>query len=127
MCPEPLALLANRRGISLVTAIFTIVILSLFGLLIARYTMTTQISSADDYLWAQSLYSAESTARLNILRNDKGGTLPAKPTLVQPTVGQVPTAITADDFSAASVPANIRVRATDASGVSREIEVKYIL
>lgn len=124
MYPEFLALLANRRGISLVTAIFTIVILSLFGLLIARYTMTTQISSAEDYLWAQSLYSAESTMRLNILRRDSGGGLAGA---VAPTVGQIPTAIIIDNFTAPGVAATIRVRATDTTGVSREVEAKYIL
>ena len=42
MCPEYLAPLANRRGIALITAMFAIVILALFGLLITRYTVTTQ-------------------------------------------------------------------------------------
>lgn len=127
MCPEYLALLTNRRGIGLVTAIFAMVILSLFGLLIARYTMTTQISSVEDFLWAQSLYSAESSARLNILRNDQGGNLPAKPAPVQPTIGQIPTTVTTDNFTAPNVAATIRVRATDTTGVSREVDVKYIL
>ena len=127
MCPEYLAPLANRRGIALITAVFAIVILALFGLLIARYTVTTQMSSAEDYLWAQSLYSAESTMRLNILRNDGGGTLPAKPMLVNPTVGQIPTTIITDDFAAAATPATIRVRATHGTGVSREVEANYIL
>ena len=101
MCPEYFALFSNKRGIGLVTAIFAIVILSLFGLLVARYTVTTQTSSAEDYLWAQALYSAESTMRLNILRNDGGGGL-------------------------AGV-ATIRVQAIHPTGISREIEVKYIL
>jgi len=127
MCPEYLAPLANRRGIALITAVFAIVILALFGLLIARYTVTTQRSSAEDYLWAQALYSAESTMRLNILRNDRGGALPAKPALVYPTVGQIPTTIITDDFAAAATPAKIRVRATHGTGVSREVEAKYIL
>ncbi|MEW6593270.1 MAG: hypothetical protein AB1413_00190 [Thermodesulfobacteriota bacterium] len=127
MCPDSLAPLANRRGIGLVTAIFALVVLSLFGLLIARYTVTTQIASGEDYLWAQSLYSAESVMRLNILRNDQGGTLPAKPALVQPAVGQIPTAITSDNFTLPGAPATIRVRATDPTGVSREVESKYIL
>lgn len=127
MCPDYLAPLANRRGIALITAVFAIVILALFGLLIARYTVTTQMSSAEDYLWAQSLYSAESTMRLNILRNDGGGALPARPTLVNPTIGQIPTAIITDNFAAAATPATIRVRATHGTGVSREVEAKYIL
>jgi len=127
MCPNYLAPLANRHGIGLITAVFAIVILALFGLLIARYTVTTQMSSAEDYIWAQALYSAESTMRLNILRNDGGGTLPAKPALVNPTIGQVPSTIITDDFAAAATPATIRVRATHGTGVSREVEAKYIL
>lgn len=136
MCPEYLIPLVNRRGIALITAIFAIVILALFGLLIARYTVTTQMSSAEDYLWAQSLYSAESVMRLNILRNDGGGTLPAKTTLinplVNPLVGQIPTFIDFDDFPVPGPgthhPATtIRVRATDGTGVSRTVEAKYIL
>jgi len=127
MCPEYLAPLANRRGIALITAVFAIVILALFGLLIALYTVTTQMSSAEDYIWAQTLYSAESTMRLNILRNDGGGVLPAKPTLVNPTIGQIPTTIITDDFAAAATPSTIRVRATHGTGVSREVEAKYIL
>jgi len=127
MCPEYLTPLANRRGIALITAVFAIVILALFGLLIARYTVTTQMSSAEDYLWAQALYSAESTMRLNILRNDGGGALPARPALVNPTIGQIPTTIITDDFAAVNTPTTIRVRATHGTGVSREVEAKYIL
>ncbi|MFH1021664.1 MAG: hypothetical protein V1782_13795 [Pseudomonadota bacterium] len=124
MCPDYLAPLANRRGIGLITAVFAIVILSLFGLLIARYTVTTQTSSVEDYLWAQSLYSAESTMRLNILNHDNGGGLGGA---VAPAVGQIPTAIITDNFTALGAPAAIRVRATHATGISREVEAKYIL
>lgn len=127
MCRNYLAPLANRRGIGLITAVFAIVILALFGLLITRYTVTTQMSSAEDYLWAQSLYSAESVMRLNILRNDVGGALPAKPALVNPVVSQIPTIIVSDDFTAVNTPATIRVRATHGTGVSREVEAKYLL
>ena len=124
MCPEYLIPLANRRGIGLITAVFAIVILSLFGLLIARYTVTTQTSSVEDYIWAQSLYSAESTMRLNILNHDNGGGLGGA---VAPTVGEIPTTLITDDFTAPGTPATIRVRATDTTGVSRTVEAKYIL
>ena len=124
MCPDPLAPPGNQRGFGLITAIFAIVILSLFGLLIARYTVTTQISSAEDYLWAQALYSAESSMRLNILRHDGGGGLGAA---VAPTVGQIPTSTVSDTFTTPGTPATIRTRATHGTGVSREIEVKYLL
>lgn len=127
MCHKYLVPLATQRGFALITAVFAIVILALFGLLIARYTVTTQRSSAEDYLWAQALYSAESVMRLNILRNDRGGALPARPALVNPTIGQIPTAIITDNFTAAATPATIRVRATHGTGVSREVEAKYIL
>ncbi len=133
MCPEYLAPLANRRGIGLITAVFAIVILALFGLLIARYTVTTQMSSAEDYLWAQALYSAESVMRLNILSRDNGGGLGGgliKPTDVQgfdftdhpPDPDRV-----SDNFTAATDPATIRVQAKHGTGVSRTVEAKYIL
>ena len=132
MCPESLAApLANRRGIALITAIFVIVILALFGLLIARYTVTTQTSSAEDYLWAQSLYSAESAMRLNILGNDGGGGIAAP---VHPTVGGIPTlpptkadGATLFTFTAPGTPTTIQVQAKHGTGVSRTVEAKYLL
>lgn len=123
MCPEYLAPLANRRGIGLITAVFAIVILALFGLLIARYTITTQMSSAEDYLWAQSLYSGESVMRLNILRHDGGGVAG----VANPTVGEIPTTIVSDTFTTANAPATIRVQAQHGTGVSRTVEAKYLL
>lgn len=128
MCPEYLALLANRRGLALISAIFAIVILALFGLLITRYTVTTQTSSAEDYLWAQSLYSAESTMQLNILGDDDGGGIT---TPVTPTVGGIKTEFPADSpafaFSHSGTTVTIRVRGFHDIGVSRTVEAKYIL
>ena len=130
MCPEYLAPLANRRGIALITAVFAIVILALFGLLIARYTVTTQMSSAEDYLWAQALYSAESTMRLNILGDDGGGGLAAP---VTPTVGGIPTELleivagAPFAFTDPGTNVTIRVRGFHGTGVSRTVEAKYIL
>jgi hypothetical protein len=130
MCPDSLAPLANRRGIALITAIFAIVILALFGLLIARYTVTTQLSSAEDYLWAQSLYSAESVMRLNILGDDGGGGIT---TLVTPTVGGIETKLeevtpgTSFAFTDPGTNVTIRVRGYHDIGVSRTVEAKYIL
>jgi hypothetical protein len=128
MCPEYLAPLANRRGIALITAVFAIVVLALFGLLIARYTVTTQMSSAEDYLWAQSLYSAESTMRLNILGDDGGGGITAP---VTPTVGGIKTEFPAGGpafaFTAPGTNATIRVRGFHDIGVSRTVEAKYKL
>jgi hypothetical protein len=130
MCPESLAPLANRRGIALITAIFAIVILALFGLLIARYTVTTQLSSAEDYLWAQSLYSAESVMRLNILKNDGGGggNFLSDPEPPKPQVGQIKTdVIFPHTVFNIGEPSTIRVRGYHDIGVSRTVEAKYIL
>lgn len=125
MCPEYLAPLANRRGIGLITAVFAIVILALFGLLIARYTVTTQVSSAEDYIWAQALYSAESVVRLNILGDDGGGGIAAP---VHPAVGGITTEFSAGtpDFAALGTK-TIQVQAKHATGVSRTVEAKYLL
>ena len=140
MCPDYLAPLANRRGIALITAVFAIVILALFGLLIARYTVTTQMSSAEDYLWAQSLYSAESTMRLNILGDDGGGKIYVGgvitggiATPVTPTVGGIQTELleiiagTPFAFTDPGTNVTIRVRGFHAIGVSRTVEANYIL
>ena len=128
MSPEPLVPLANRRGFALITAVFAIVILALFGLLIARYTVTTQLSSAEDYLWAQSLYSAESVMRLNILGDDGGGGIAAP---VTPLVGGITTEFPAGGpafaFTAPGTTVTIRVRGFHGTGVSRTVEANYIL
>lgn len=123
--------LTNSQGFGLIAAVFLIVIMSLFGLLLARYTTTSQLSSVEDYLWAQALYSAESTMRLNILGDDGGGGLTAP---VNPTVGSIPTmAPTASDgstpfaFTAPGSFTSIRVQAKHATGVSRTVEAKYVL
>ncbi|MFA6465109.1 MAG: hypothetical protein WCT30_05080 [Desulfurivibrionaceae bacterium] len=131
MCPEYLAPLTNHRGIGLITAVFAIVILALFGLLIARFTVTTQTSSTEDYLWAQALYSAESVMRLNILGNDGGGGITAP---VNPTVGGIPALPPTTDgttlfaFTATDTPTTIQVQAKhDGTKVSRTVEAKYLL
>lgn len=107
----------------LITAVFIIVVVGMFGVLIARYTTISSVSSAEDYLWAQALYSAESTMRLNILRHDGGGNLSGS---VNPTVGGTATEIIVDNFTAPATPATIRIRATRAQ-VSRTVEAKYLL
>ncbi len=65
--------LRNQRGIGLITAIFVIVIVGMFGSLIARYATISSVSSAEDYHWAQALYSAQSAAQVAILFDDGGG------------------------------------------------------
>lgn len=130
MCPEYLFPLTNRRGIGLITAVFAIVILSLFGLLLTRYTVTTQLSSAEDYIWAQALYSAESVMRLNILSRDNGGGL-VKPQDVQGFDFTDPLppepARVSDDFTDEKIPTKITVQAKHGTGVSRTVEAKYLL
>lgn len=107
----------------LIAAVFIIVVVGMFGVLIARYTTISSVNSAEDSVWAQALYSAESTMRLNILRNDGGGNFTAIPT---PTVGGVDTDIITDSFTVSSAPATIRVRAIRAQ-VSRTVEARYLL
>jgi len=67
------SLLDNERGIGLITAIFVIVVVGMFGTLIARYATIGSVSSAEDYHWAQALYSAQSAAQVAILYDDGGG------------------------------------------------------
>lgn len=66
--------LRSESGIGLITAIFVIVIVGMFGTLIARYATLSSVSSAESYLWAQALYSAQSAAQVAILYDDGGGT-----------------------------------------------------
>lgn len=125
MCPEPSRRKRSaNQGFALVVALFVIVIMAAFGLLIARYTTTTQAVSAEDYLWAQALHSAESVVRLNILFRDGGGGFGASPV---PSVQNISTHIETDTFVTANTPAIIRVRADHATGVSRTVEAKYLL
>lgn len=63
----------NEKGIGLITAIFVIVIVAMFGSLIARYLTISSVSSAEEYHWAQALYSAQSAAQVAIVFQDGGG------------------------------------------------------
>jgi hypothetical protein len=91
--------------------------------------VVSQLSSSEDYLWAQALFSAEAVVRLNILSHDGGGGL-AKAT-VKPTEVQgfdfSPAGRVTDTYATPPLPSSIRVRATHPTGVSREVEAKYIL
>ena len=75
MCRDQTRPLSNQRGIGLITAIFAVVILGLFGLLISRFVATTTVSSAEEYLWSQAIYAADAGAQLQILSLDNGGGL----------------------------------------------------
>ena len=66
-------ILNNQNGFGLLAAVFVVVIVAMFGALLIRYTQSGAAASAEDYLWAQALYTAESAAQLQILDNDGGG------------------------------------------------------
>ena len=119
----------NQQGFGLIAAVFLIVVIGMFGVLIARYVATTSISSAEDYLSAQSLFSARSAASLRILFHDSGGPLGWVWTDPDPEVAGFATTRPTDNFVAAGTPAVIRTRATSnaISGISRDVEIKYIL
>lgn len=116
-------IMGNAKGFGLLAAIFVIVMVAMFGMLIVRYTITGSVSSVDDYLWAQALYSAESAAQLTILDHDGGGTgtfaLPLE-------INKLTANSTIDDFTLPTTPATLRVNATILN-ITREIEVKYLL
>ncbi len=112
----------NNHGIGLISAIFIIVIIGMFGLLLSRYVMTHSVSSAEDYLWAQALYSAESSVKLRLLQEDNSG-LNVTDSSIQGYVS-LHTPIITDSLDRPD--GIVRVVATRA-GVSREVEVNYTL
>ncbi len=116
-------LLRNQQGIGLVAAVFVIVVLGLFGTLLARYTATGSRAAAEDYVWAQALYAAESAARLRILNHDGGGNWAG---FAFPAINNCQTASDLDSFAGPGTPARLRVRASRAD-IVREIEVNFIL
>ncbi|MBU0728105.1 MAG: hypothetical protein KKE17_13745 [Proteobacteria bacterium] len=125
-------LFRNNRGMGLIAVIFVVVVVSLFGLVITRHVSTDSISSGEDYVWAQGLYSAESAAQLKILCYDGGGiwagacggfTFPIVNGYTT-TTGVPPI----DSPGGVNNPSIINVRANYPNlGLSREIEIKYIL
>lgn len=124
MCPDSLCrCIGEEKGFGLIAAVFVVVVLAVFGLLIARYTTTSQVESAEDYLWAQALYSAETVVRLNILANDGGGGT----VFTSPSVMNFAPDIDVNSFTSPDVPAIIRVKAHHPTGVSRTVEAKYLL
>jgi hypothetical protein len=117
--------ISNNHGFGLIAAIFVIVILAVFGLLVARFTGTGALESAEDYLWAQAYYSAQSAAQSKILCNDNGGGIGVCAT---PTTISTFTITVNDTFSVVGSPAIVRVQAERTGiNVSRTLEVKYIL
>jgi len=123
MFPEQTHIINNERGIGLLGTIFVIVILALFGLLIARYTQTTTVASVEDYLWAQAFYSAESGVRLRMLEHDEGGNWSGW--TGYPEVENFSVSEVSSSLQPAGNPSRIRARASR-NQIVRELEVKYI-
>ena len=121
-------LLRNNGGFGLIAAVFVIVIMAMFGTLLVFYISTGKITSAEDYLWAQALYSAQSGAQLKILYEDDGGAIAGYPASL--TVGGFSTAYTQTTLDAAKKMEVLRYKAyrqLEAGDISRSIEIKYIL
>ncbi len=116
--------LTNQAGIGLIAAIFLIVVVAMFGVLIARYTMISSQSSAEDILWGQALYSAEGAAQLNILHADGGG--PGGWGGAPPIINAFTTQITGPSPLPPSTIQEIQSRASRAN-ITRTIEVRYDL
>ncbi len=120
---------ANNKGFGLIAAVFVVVILAMFGLLIARYTLTSSTSSGEDYVWSQALYSAESVAQLRILCYDGGGNFPGPCNGVggvEPIVENFAVTIGTDTFTGPNSPDILQVQSTRGN-ISRQIQVKFIL
>ncbi len=112
---------ASESGFGIIAAIFAVVFLGLFGLLAAKHLQSTATGSAEARIWAQALYTAESTARLKILDHDGGGT-----GFIAPTIEGVNGSISNDTFTAPDAPAALESRGSIGS-IVRKIQVKYIL
>ena len=115
----------NNEGFGLIAAIFVITILATFGLLVARFSGTGNVESAEDYLWAQALYSSQSGISLRILQHDGGGNFGAfsYPAIAQFTLQEITPPTVQNPQNQPSV---VRVTATRTT-VSRTLEAKYVL
>lgn len=120
MFPETLAgRCADDRGIGLITAVFVIVVVAMFGTLIARYATLSSVASAEDYHWAQSLFSAQSAAQVGILYRDGGGI----GTFSLSTVSGFTTTV-------ADIPGGVRSSASKTlnnSNIERVVEIRFSL
>ena len=116
------AIFRNESGVGLLLAMFVIVIVGMFGTLIARYAMIGATAAAEDYLWTQALYSAESAVQLRVLTCD-GGDGPIFPLTIQGFAVPTPNP---DSYTARGIPATIRVQASRLE-VRRTVEIKFVL
>jgi heme/copper-type cytochrome/quinol oxidase subunit 3 len=117
--------LANQEGIGLIAAIFIIVVVGMFGVLIARYTMISSQTSAEDYLWSQSLYAAESGARLRILQDDGGG--PAGWVWSPPTMNTFTLTVSTPTVVGGSTTIQEITSQASRATITRTIQVRYSL
>lgn len=117
--------MGSQKGFGLIAAIFVILTLATFGLLVARFTGTGTVAGAEDYLWAQAIYSAQSGIRLRILQQDGGGGFGpfSYPEIGRCTLVEItpPT-----DLQPPNQPSTVRVTARRGE-VSRTLEAKYVL
>jgi hypothetical protein len=114
----------GQGGFGLIAAMFVVVFLALFGVLAARFLATTSLSSSEDYLWTQALYSAESTAHRVILFNDGGG----GGAIASPLVVQNVTTVFVNAFGGAGIPTTLEVEGNvPAMKIRRVIQVRYKL
>lgn len=123
MFPDMQKTYSNQKGIGLIAALFVIVILALFGLLITRYTMTTSVSSAEDYLWAKTYYAVESGIRLRMLEDDGGGNWAGwtgYPLVDATTITEV-----SSSLQPIGQPSSIRAQGNK-NDIVRELTVKYV-
>ncbi len=119
-----LKIIGNQKGFGLIVAIFVIVILGMFGTLIAKFTTLGSTESAEEYLWAQALYSAESAAQLRILTHDGGTGWDGSANSL--TIEQFKITIPKDTFTNRNTSATLVIQATR-TNVSRRIEEKFLL
>ncbi len=121
-----LKIIGNQKGFGLIVAIFIIVVLGMFGTLIAKFTTIGTTEAAEEYLWAQALYSAESAAQLRILAHDGGGNGAWDGTANSLTIERFKMTAPKDTFTALNTSAILVIQATKIN-VSRRIEEKYLL
>ncbi|VAW39796.1 hypothetical protein MNBD_DELTA03-1703 [hydrothermal vent metagenome] len=119
-----LKITGNQKGFGLIVAIFIIVILGMFGTLIAKFTIMGSTESAEEYLWAQALYSAESAVQLRILTHDGGHGWDGSANSL--TIEKFKMTAPKDTFTNPNISATLVVQATRVN-VSRRIEEKFLL
>ncbi len=114
----------NQKGFGLIVAIFVIVILGMFGTLIAKFTTMGSTEAAEEYLWAQALYSAESAAQLRILTHDGGNGWDGSANSL--VIEQFKMTAPKDTFTNRNTSATLVIQAARIN-VSRRIEEKFLL